>query len=239
MKQLADLSFRDGELAIRVKQVEGRVTSVEALLPLAERTTEEIQRSVKKLDAAVDRNIVSSITRNDTLRGSLDAATRFADLQVQLQTTGAELDVLNEARSASKAALTQLNRLYDDGYLRAPAPGVVGAKVPLVGQVVQPGVEMMQVYGGKAYLLAYLPDQYLFGIKDGMPVKVSGGGNTVRGEIDSILAVADALPAEFQNMYRPRDRSRLVRILLPDNQPFAASQKVTVTGCAFGLCWVK
>jgi len=61
----------------------------------------------------------------------------------------------------------------------------------------------------------------------------------VRGEVEEILAVADALPAEFQNMFRPRDRSRLVRISLPDDQPFAVTQKVTVRGCVLGLCWMK
>jgi hypothetical protein len=47
-----------------------------------------------------------------------------------------------------------------------------------------------------------------------------------------VLGVADALPAEFQNMFRPRDRSRLVRVVLDDPQPFAVSQKVRVSGCA-------
>lgn len=239
VRQLADLSWRDGELAIRARQTESRLASAKSLAPLAERAARESRRTADKFDAVIDRGVVSSITRNDALRGSYDAAGRLADVEVQVETAGAELEVLSEARRSSQAAVEQLNRIYDDGYVRAPAAGVVGAKVPLVGEVVSFGNELMQINGGRSYLLAYLPDQYLFGIEEGMPVNVSGGGLTVRGRIDSVLAVADALPAAFQNMFRPQDRSRLVRVSLPDDQPFAVSQKVTVSGCAFGFCWVR
>lgn len=239
VKQLSDLNYRDGELAIREEQVRSRIVHVKSVKPLAERSAAESRRTVEKFDSVIDRGIVSSITRNDALRGTVDATDKLAELTVQEQTAAAELKVIATARATSADAVKQLTRIYDDGFVRAPVKGVVGANVPLIGQVVQVGDQLMQVSGGKSYLLAYLPDQYLFSIHSGMAVEVDGGGNRVRGEIEEILAVADALPAEFQNMFRPRDRSRLVRIALPDEQPFAVTQKVTVRGCAMGLCWVK
>lgn len=237
VKQLADLAYRDGELAIRVKQIEGRIASIDNLLPLAERSERENRRMVEQFDAVDGRGLISSPTKSAALRGNFDAADKLADLRLQKQTATAELAVVTEARRTSQAAVSQLARIYDNGYVRAPGPGVIGAKVPLVGQMVGPGDQLMQVNGGKAYLLAYLPDQYLFRLREGMTVNVSGGGLSAHGRVDGILAVADALPAEFQNMFRPRDRSRLVRIMLPDDQPFAATQKIQVTGCALGLCW--
>lgn len=237
IKQLADLAYRDGELALRVQQIEGRIASIETLLPLAERAARESRLMVERFDTVDGKGLVSSVTKNTALRGSFDTADKLAELTIQKQTTAAELAVVTEARRTSQAAVAQLTRIYDDGFVRAPAPGVVGAKVPLLGQVVDTGDQLMQINGGSAYILAYLPDQYLFGIREGMAVNVSGGGHTVRGRVESILAVADALPAEFQNMFRPRDRSRLVRISLPEEQPFAATQKVQVSGCAFGFCW--
>lgn len=239
VKQLADFNYRDGELAIRQEQVRSRIVHVKSVKPLAERSASESRRTVEKFDQVIDRGIVSSITRNDALRSNVDAADRLAELTVQEQTALGELDVIAAARQSSANAVRQLARIYDDGFIRAPVKGVIGANVPLIGQVVQVGDQLMQVSGGKSYLMAYLPDQYLFSIHDGMAVEVDGGGNSVRGEVEEILAVADALPAEFQNMFRPRDRSRLVRIALPDGQPFAFSQKVTVRGCVLGLCWVK
>ncbi len=239
VKQLADLNFRGGELAIREEQVRSRIAQVKSVKPLAERSATESRRAVEKFDSVIDRGIVSSITRNDALRGHVDAADKLAELIVQEQTATAELGVIAAARRDSSGAVEQLARIYDDGYVRAPVKGVVGAQVPLIGQVVEVGDQLMQVSGGKSYLLAYLPDQYLFSIHNGMAVEVDGSGNRVRGEVEEILAVADALPAEFQNMFRPRDRSRLVRISLPDDQPFAVTQKVTVRGCVLGLCWMK
>ena len=83
------------------------------------------------------------------------------------------------------------------------------------------GDELLQINGGKSYLFAYLPQQYLFPITAGMKVEVSGGNNRTTGTFEKVLPIADALPAEFQNMLRPRDRSRLIRIALPENHPFA------------------
>ena len=43
---------------------------------------------------------------------------------------------------------------------------------------------------------------------------------------------------DYKNV-RPRDRSRLARITLDEKNPFAVSQKVTISGCAFGYCWAR
>lgn len=80
-------------------------------------------------------------------------------------------------------------------------------KVPLPGQIIRFGEELLQINRGETYILAYLPDQYLFGIEGGMA--------------------------------RPRDRSRLVRIAFDGPATFAVSQKVTISGCAFGICWAR
>ena len=185
------------------------------------------------------KGLISALSKGDALRGSLQASERVADLGSQGAATEIELDLVEKARLVSGNAMDQLTSMYDGGNVRATAAGEVGVKVPIPGQVVSFGDELMQINGGNAYILAYLPDQYLFGVEAGMPVNVSGGGASVRGRVDAVLGVADALPAEFQNMFRPRDRSRLVRVVLDGAQPFAISQKVRVSGCAFGLCWVR
>ena len=120
--------------------------------------------------------------------------------------------------------------------LPATAEGTVGARVPVAGQVVKVGDELLQVNSGKAYIIAYMPDMYLFEVKSGDKVSIGGGSHRVAGEVESILTVADALPAEFQNMFRPRDRSRLIRVKLPDDHGFAVSQKIRVGGCIAGWC---
>ena len=92
------------------------------------------------------------------------------------------------------------------------------------------GQDMFKVYSGEPYILAYLPDRYIFDVKKGDRVNVSTGSVSASGKIDEVLPVADALPPEFQNIFKPRDRSRLVKISLSSRSAFAVSQKVYITG---------
>ncbi|WP_420963013.1 HlyD family secretion protein [Brucella sp. IR073] len=239
IQELSNIAFRDSDLAIREGQLEGKLASINAVYPLAERTAHETKATSRQFDTVSGRGIVSSLSKDDALRNSLQAAERVAQLQSEKTATENELKLLEQSRGVFRQAMDKLNGIYDNGYLRASTSGIVGAKVPIPGQVVKFGDELMQINGGKSYILAYLPDEYLFNIWEGMPVNVKGGAQSAKGRIDAILTVADALPAEFQNMFRPRDRSRLVRIALDEKNPFAVSQKVTISGCAFGYCWAR
>ncbi|MBB5702239.1 multidrug resistance efflux pump [Ochrobactrum daejeonense] len=237
IQELANITFRDSDLAIREGQLQGKLASINAVFPLAERTARETKVTSSQFDTVSGKGIVSSLAKDDALRNSLQAAERVAQLQSEKAATENELKLLQQSRAIYRQAIDKLNGIYDQGYLRANMTGIVGAKVPLPGQVVKFSDELMQINGGKSYILAYLPDEYLFNVQKGMPVNISGGAQSASGQIDAILTVADALPAEFQNMFRPRDRSRLVRITLDEQNPFAVSQKVTISGCAFGYCW--
>lgn len=239
IKEIASLTLRDGELSVRQGQLQSKLTSIKAVMPLAERAEQETKYTLARFDSVSGKGVVSALTKNDALKGSLQAAERVADLTSQRVSTTNELALLVASRQRSADALAKLNALYDDGNVRATITGAIGAKVPVPGQVVRFGDSLMQIDGGKTYILAYLPDSYLFKVRDGMGVTVRGGSQSAQGRVEKILDVAAALPDEFQNMFRPRDRSRLVRIHLPDDAPFAVSQKVSISGCAFGLCWAS
>ena len=239
LKDIADLVLRTAGLATRLTQLRIKNTTVSSLIPLAERHARETSEAVARVDNLSGRGLVSSQALNQTLTAEYDTASRLAELRGQAGSLDEELTLTERSYAKANDALTQLERLYDRGQLRAPAAGVVGPRVPVVGQVVKFGDELLQIYGNKPYVLAYLPDIYLFAVSRGDGVEVSGGTGTtsVTGTVASILGVADALPPEFQNMFRPRDRSRLVRIDLPENNGFAISQKVRVGGCIAGWCW--
>jgi multidrug resistance efflux pump len=239
VQELANFALRDSDLSIREGQLNGKLTVFKAVSSLAERTARETQVTASQFETVSGRGIVSSLSKDDALRSSLQAAERVAQLQSEKSATEYELKLLQQSRAIFSEAIGKLNSIYDNGFLRASKPGTVGAKVPIPGQIVKFGDELMQINGGKSYILAYLPDEYLFNISEGMTVNVKGGAQSAKGRIDAILTVADALPAEFQNMFRPRDRSRLVRITLDEKNSFAVSQKVTISGCTFGYCWAR
>ena len=79
-------------------------------------------------------------------------------------------------------------------------------------------------------MLAYLPRRYLFPIRAGMKVKVKSGRYTATGVIQQILPITDALPKEFQNTFKPQDRSQLARIRLLEPEKFPLHEKVQLTG---------
>jgi len=239
VKEIADLALRDGELSVRQGQLQSKLTSISTIMPLAERTERETKYTLTRFDSVSGKGLVSALSKDDALKGNLQAAERVADLLSERESTTNELALLEQSRSRSAGALAKLIAIYDDGNVRAAVAGTIDAKVPIPGQIVRFGDQLMQINGGKTYILAYLPDSYLFSIREGMAVNVRSGAEAASGRVEKILDVAAALPDEFQNMFRPRDRSRLVRIQLSSNSPFAVSQKVSITGCAFGLCWAR
>ncbi|PSH68816.1 multidrug transporter [Phyllobacterium brassicacearum] len=239
VKEIAELSVRTSELAVREGELRGKATTIMQLLPLAQRSARESNDAVARLDRVSARGLVLGERRDEALTANFQAAERYSGLTAQATVTENELRVVEKSRQGAADAVSKLEGIYNQGKIRAAASGVVGSKIPVPGQVVRLGDELLQINGGKSYLFAYLPEQYLFPITAGMKVEVSGGNNRTTGTIEKVLPIADALPAEFQNMLRPRDRSRLIRIALPENHPFAMTQKVVIRGCVAGWCWVQ
>jgi multidrug resistance efflux pump len=239
LRNIADLSLRTGELSTRITQLRMRAATIASLMPLAERQAQETSQTVARVDKMSARGLISSQAMNQNLSAEYDSAARLADLRVQAGALSKEITVTEGSYRKASAAFAQLEVFYDRGEFRAPASGVIGPRVPVVGQVAKYGDELLQIYGQKTYVLAYLPDMYLFSVSPGDRVEVTGGPGSpsVTGTVEAILGVADSLPPEFQNMFRPRDRSRLMRISLPRNSGFAISQKVRVGGCIAGWCW--
>ncbi|MDR6634330.1 multidrug resistance efflux pump [Phyllobacterium sp. 1468] len=239
VKEIAELSVRTSELAVREGELQGKVATNTALLPLAERSANESNDAILRLDRVSTRGLVLANRRDEALTANYQAAERYAQLRAESQVTANELRVVEASRQVAADAVHKMKAIYGEGKVTAAVTGIVGSKIPVPGQVVRLGDEMLQINGGKAYLFAYLPDGYLFPVTQGMKVQVSGGSEHTTGTVEKVLPIADALPAEFQNLLRPRDRSRLIRIALPDDHPFAVSQKVVIRGCVFGWCWVR
>lgn len=151
----------------------------------------------------------------------------------------AELKVVAESQAVARDAVDKLKAIYDDGVVRALGPGIVGPNIAAIGQVVSRGDKLLEILGGRRFILAYLPESYLFPVKAGMKVSLKAGNRYGVGTVEKVMQIAGALPEDFQNTMRPRDRSRLARISFDVDPHFALLQKVKVSGCAFGKCWVK
>lgn len=238
LKDIAQLSLQYADISARDTQIKVRSATNQDLMPLAERHAEQTAGAVRQYSTM--KGLIPTSRQDQALGSEYMTASRLAELKNEARIMEQQLPLMEKAQARAESALLQLDTFYDDGKIRAPVAGIVGAKIPVVGQVAPFGYTLFDVYGERSSVLAYLPEMYLFPLREGQRVEVSAAGRTrAIGTIEAILPLADALPPEFQNMFRPRDRGRLVRIALPADTKFAVSEKIRVTGCAAGWCWTS
>ena len=237
LRDIAQSAAQNAELAVREAQFRVRAVTLGVLLPMAGRHAHESAAVVGKLDGMTARGLISSQRFDQALGAEYEAASRLAGLQAEAAQLTNEMPYIVRARERAGETMRQLEAFYDQGIIRAMRDGTTGARVPALGQVVKFGDDLVQIHGDAGSLLAYLPDIYLFALVPGDRVELIAGSARVEGVVEALLPVSDALPPEFQSMFRPRDRGRLLRIELPAGHGFAMAQKVQVRGCAFGWCW--
>lgn len=235
-RAIADLSLRQAELKTKVEQVRSKLVFADTMIPIAREPVNNTQRSIDSLDRLETRQLASLKRREDVNSASYTARSQLADLETQKRSLARELEASSTASVEADAMYQQFKQLYNNGTLFAPSSGIVGARVAAEGDVLVPGNRVLTIHSGPPYVLAYLPASYVFPVQPNQRVTVSGGNRTVIGSVRDVLAVADALPAEFQSGLKPRDRSQLVRIALPDNSGFAAQQQVLVSSCLTDNC---
>ncbi|MCB1492778.1 MAG: biotin/lipoyl-binding protein [Rhodobiaceae bacterium] len=230
LERLADLSIRQAELTQRAAEFNLRSQIALQLLPLAEQREQETGKMLSQLHSMSDRGLLTSARYEEALRANYDASGERVRLTAESDTLHSQITALDRARQNANIAVKNLGAHYANGIIRAEVDGTVGVKVPAVGDVHRPGESFLSVFGGRSYVLAYLPNRYLFSITPGTKVTISGGrSGQQEGTILEILPVTDALPLEFQNTFRPRERSQLAKIELPHGADFPIFEKVSIT----------
>jgi multidrug resistance efflux pump len=229
LERLAELSTKRAELAAKSTDFKVRAESVVELLPLAERRAAEAINTIKQFDRLADAKLVTSARYQEALRVNYEASKDRVNLMTQEKVLKDELKSLDEAFADADEAIANLQKVYADGVVHSPVSGSIGASIPVVGNVYRAGEPILSIYSGDAYVLAYLPRRYLFQISEGMEVSVTDGRDTATGVVSEILPVTDTLPKEFQNTFKPSDRSQLAKIKLEAPAPFPLNQKVSVS----------
>jgi len=233
LERLADLSARRARLVADTVEFRIRAETVAELLPLAKKREGEATRVVGKFDELALAGLTTASSYDNALNANFSAQGDRIKLATQFKTLEKEVATLNEAREVSESALKDLQDHYAEGVIIAPVSGAVGVSVPSVGNVYRTGEPMLTLYSGDPYVLAYLPHRYMFSIDVDDKVTVSDGRNSALGVVAEILPVTDALATEFQNTFKPRERSQLAKIRLTGRTSFPLLQKVSVTARYF------
>jgi multidrug efflux pump subunit AcrA (membrane-fusion protein) len=167
----------------------------------------------------------------------VQAMDKLLSLEAEKTSLETEITANQGALQQVSSAYADLQRTYGSGVLTAPASGYIGSHVAMVGEVLSAGTTAVaNIYSGTSYVLAYIPENYLFDVDQGQKVSIKGRGRTATGYIERVLPVTDALPPEFQLPNRVRGRGQLVRVELSQPKDFALDEKVRLTSCYMDKC---
>ncbi|PZX16933.1 multidrug resistance efflux pump [Palleronia aestuarii] len=227
--RLADLSMREAELAEREARLQSELTVARELEPRAEQRLTELTEREETLERLETSRLVTSARRETLSDTRYDADIRSATLSAQIEGLSGEITALTDRRQQAREAIQELKTRYRNGLHTAATSGTIGDTVPAPGEVLNPGEPILTLYWGEPYVLAYLPQHYLFDVAAGEDVIVTSGNLTRNGRIDAILPMSTAIPDEFRNAFRLRETRQLARISLAPgpNLPTMASVRIT------------
>jgi len=236
-RSLADLAAEQARVIGRVAQLEARREVVNALIPMAKVAAEDTKAFLDRLQKANSKGLVVARSLQQMSTAQVQAMDKLLSLEAEKRSLETEIAANQSALQQVSIAYDDLKRTYGSGELVAPASGYVGSHVGMVGEVLSGGTTpVANIYAGTSYVLAYIPENYLFDVDEGQRVSVKGRSSTATGYIERVLPVTDALPPEFQLPNRVRGRGQLVRVELSEPRDFALDEKVRLTSCYAENC---
>jgi multidrug resistance efflux pump len=229
LDQMAEFTSRRATILSREAQIAGRIETIRKVLPDAgERRLRAIETKaqIAKLSAS---GLTTAPRVQEAQREFYEAQREESSLKTELAALDNEHTNISAARKDMDAAIAQVQASYNGGKVIAQAEGIVGAKVPHLGQIVKSGDALVEVYRGEMFVLAYMPIGRLYSISPQDSVRVSDGQHTYPGRVERIENVTDSLPPEFQVSFRSTDRQQIFRVVFDTPPPFAIQAKIRLS----------
>lgn len=236
-RTLAELAVEKARLDTRIGAIEARQAAIGMLLPSAEANARQAQDYLDKVSGASRRGLAVDKALTDTSSAAFAAAEKHQSLRAEQVSLEGELAAYRDALNQVSGTYDSLQQAYAGGALYAPVGGQVGSKVMSVGAVLGPGNnDIATIYTGPSFILAYLPDSYLFDLKVGQRVNVRSSAQAIVGVVEDLLPMTDAMPPEFQIPGDTRQRGQLFKISIPESAAMPLDQKVKISTCYFNMC---
>ncbi len=229
LDSIAELTTRRATILSREAQIAGRIETIRKVLPSAiERRTRAVQTQ-SQMAALSAKGLTTGPRVQDSQREFYEAQREESSLSTELQALEAEHRNILASRKEMDGVIGQVQANYNNGRVVAQIEGVVGPKVPNLGQIVKSGDPLVELYRGDMFVLAYMPVGRLYSILPNDSVRVSDGQHNFAGRVERIETVTDALPPEFQVNFRSQDRQQLFRIVFDEMPPFAIQSKTRIS----------
>jgi multidrug resistance efflux pump len=211
-ESLAKLSSDIASLLTQTTQLTTRKRVIDAISPMAKRRLAEAQQAQRLSEGSGTRGLYTVDRRHTLLENVINGATSVAQIDAERRSMNVDLPKLQLAVEAAVQAMNRLKKIYGDGKVRSSVDGVVGHLFVSRGSVVKPGDPLMEIFYGKPYVLAYVPEGALYRLEVGDPVNIDIGFESYSGRISHIYPVTSQLPREFSDTFRSTPRAQVVRI---------------------------
>lgn len=225
--RLAELKLRQSELKDRVIENEETIKIARELLPIAEQRLKDSREMRQVANRAKAKGLVTTDRLLEVYSENNAAEEAIIRIQEELKSDISLQRSLKDSLEDVDRALSELTMLYSDGYVLSPVTGVLGSSPPVRGQTFLTGENILSVYTGEKYIQAYLPSRHLFPVEVGETVLVYAGATALEGVVEEILPISDDLPKQFQNSFKPAERSQLANIRV-ENLDLPLHTKITL-----------
>ncbi len=227
---IAELTTRRATVMSREAQITGRIETIRKLLPSAIERRKRAIETQKQLASLSVRGLTTGPRVQDAQREFYEAEKEESSLTTESKALMAEFINVQTSRTELDALIAQVQSTYNGGKVLAGVDGIVGARVPHLGQIVKSGEALVDLYRGDMFVLAYMPVGRFYSIRPGDPIRVTDGQQSFMGRVDRIENVTDALPPEFQVSFRAQERQQIFRVAFDSPPPFAIQAKVKLSG---------
>jgi multidrug resistance efflux pump len=204
----ADLATREA----RISELRIRTQTIDAITDVAESRQTAAVGARKEFEKLLDRGYLSLDKRTAAIESEFRSRQDLEGLKAEKRVIEGELELLGRAFAEAQTALNDLRRLYDNGKLAVPIDGIVSRVIADQGSVVRAGDPLIEVYGDKHFVLAYIPTGALYSVQPGEHVLIDTGWRTAEGVIVRVEPFAAALPKEFQRAFTPVERQQVIRV---------------------------
>ena len=230
LRDLAEMSNDLAKVQSSVSEMKVRREKLKALLPEARERADKIKQYRDRMLSLSDKGLTQNRQLTLQVDFAYEAIEKVAELEAEQQIVEAEMDEIRQTVERARRALKEVEEIYQEGWIRADQAGVVGTLPVQIGQGIEKGDRIAEIFHGERYVLAYVRAGTLYSVETGDRVALQYGFETLDGEVANTLPIAPRLPQEFQRTFRTTERKRLFRVRITEGfRDLPIFTKVTIT----------
>ncbi len=240
-ENLAELSSDLAQLMTRSADMRVRASVIEAIEPVVDKNLSAAQSNRANAEASRTRSMFTVADRARLFEQELSSVQTKAQIAAERRAIANDLPTIEAAVKRADSALQRLAETYADGELQAPTDGVVGYLHVSPGSVVRAGEPLLEVFHGKPYVLASIPEGALYSLEPGDRVTVRLGFDRYAGHVAKIYPVTAELPPEFEDRFDQNKRAPMARIEFePEHEAYPTLfARTEISGRGWPPDWLK